>query len=331
MQESITTPSETPWVKVISKYRNPSNFRSWWQLANTFIPYVMLWILMVYSLSVSYWLTLAIALPAAGLVVRLFIIFHDCGHGSFFKSKRLSAGIGYVIGVLTFTPYIRWHHAHHIHHQTAGNLDKRGIGDVWTLTVNEYATLSKRKRLIYRIYRNPFIMFGLGAALMFLINNRFTRRSFSWKDRFNVYLTNLGILVIASVLSYFVGWKQYLMIQLPVMYFASVAGVYMFYVQHQFEDVHWYHDKEWDFKSVALMGSSYFKLPAILQWFTGNIGFHHIHHLSFLIPNYYLEKCHNESATFRNVKPITLYQSFRTLRLRLWNEETGKLVGFHAR
>ena len=328
VKDVINEKSETPWVRIIAKYRNPSKWRSWWQLANTFLPYLLLWFLMAESLAVSYWLTLLLVLPSAGLVVRLFIIFHDCGHGSYFESKRLSDFIGYLIGVLTFTPYKRWHHAHLIHHRTAGNLDKRGVGDVWTLTVKEYRELPWKKKLYYRVYRNPLIMFGIGAALVFFIGNRFTRKDFSREERISVYLNNLGILVLASVLSFTIGWKAYLMIQLPVMYVASVAGVYMFYVQHQFDDVHWYDNEHWDFRTVALQGSSFFKLPRVLQWFTGNIGFHHIHHLSFKIPNYNLEACHKENPVFSNTKPITFFQSFRTLRLRLWSEETRQLVGF---
>jgi acyl-lipid omega-6 desaturase (Delta-12 desaturase) len=328
--QTLKEGAEAPWVKIIAKYRNPSRVRSWWQLANTFIPYVILWGLMIWSLSVSYLLTWLFILPAAGLTVRLFIIFHDCGHGSYFKSKRLSNIIGYFIGVLTFTPYARWHHAHHIHHRTAGNLDKRGTGDVWTLTVKEYQELPKKKQFYYRVYRNPLIMFGIGAALVFFLGNRFTRKDFSPKERMSVYLTNLGIFALAGILCYAFGWKTYLMIQLPVMYVAAVAGVYMFYVQHQFDEVFWTDDKNWDFKDVALQGSSFFKLPKVLQWFTGNIGFHHIHHLSFKIPNYYLEACHKESPFFSKTKPITFFKSFRTLRLRLWNEETRRLVGFRS-
>jgi acyl-lipid omega-6 desaturase (Delta-12 desaturase) len=330
MMNQKTPPAgdENPWVKIIAKYRNPSLTLSWWQLANTFIPYVLLWGLMVWSLSISYWLTWVFIIPAAGFTIRLFIIFHDCGHGSYFKSQRMSDIIGYFLGVLTFTPYDRWHHAHSIHHRTAGNLDKRGTGDVWTLTVKEYLELPKKQQLYYRIYRNPFIMFGIGAALVFFLGNRFTRKNFTSKERNSVYLTNLGIIILASILCYTIGWKAYLMIQFPVMYVAAVAGVYMFYVQHQFDEVHWSDEKNWDFKEVALQGSSFFKLPKVLQWFTGNIGFHHIHHLSFKIPNYYLEACHKESPVFQSTKPITLFRSFRTLRLRLWNEETRRLVGF---
>lgn len=321
---------ETGWVKIIAPYRNGDNRMSWWQIANTLIPYIMLWAAMVYSLKFSYWITLPLILLSSGFLVRLFIIFHDCGHGSFFESKRLSESVGYFLGVLTFTPYHRWHHSHLIHHRTVGNLDKRGIGDVWTLTVAEYKALPWGKQLYYRIYRNPWIMFGIGAAGMFLISNRFTRKSFSRKEKISIYLNNLGIAVVAAALGFTVGWKAYLLIQLPVMYFASIAGVYLFYLQHQFEGVHWYKDQEWDFKTVAIMGSSFYKLPKVLQWFSGNIGFHHVHHLSSKIPNYRLEKCHRETSLFKTVIPIPFFRGFRMVRLKLWDEMAGKLVGFHS-
>lgn len=329
-EQPLTEATETSWAKIISKYRTPSRALSWWQIANSFIPYIILWGLMVWSLSFSYWLTLLLMLPAAGFTIRLFIIFHDCGHGSFFKSQKLSDLVGYFIGVLTFTPYAHWHHAHQIHHRTAGNLDKRGVGDVWTLTVNEYKALPWKKKLFYRLYRNPLLMFGLGPALVFFISNRFTFKGYSRQERFSVYLTNLGIFTIALVLCLTIGWKAYVLIQFPMMYLAAVAGVYLFYVQHQYDEVYWTDDKNWDFKLVALQGCSFFKLPKVLQWFTGNIGFHHIHHLSFKIPNYYLEACHNESPVFKQIKPITFFKSFRTLRLRLWNEETRRLVSFRS-
>ena len=303
--------NESPWLKIISKYKNPSRLRSWWQITNSFIPYVLLWGLMVWSLSFSYWLTLVLMLPAAGFTIRLFIIFHDCGHGSYFKSQKLSDIVGYLIGILTFTPYAHWHHAHQIHHRTAGNLNKRGTGDVWTLTVKEYQQLQWKKKLFYRLYRNPLLMFGVGPALIFFFSNRFTRKSYTKKEKMSVYLTNLGLFVLASTLCLTIGWKAYLLIQLPVMYIAAVGGIYMFYVQHQFDEVYWTDEKNWDFKLVALQGSSFFKLPRVLQWFTGNIGFHHIHHLSARIPNYHLEKCHKAEPLFQAVKPITLLSSLK--------------------
>jgi len=323
------TTVETGWVKIIAPYRNGDNLHSWWQIANTLIPYILLWGAMVYSLKFSYWITIPLILLSSGFLVRLFIIFHDCGHGSFFESKRLSEVVGYFLGVLTFTPYHRWHHSHLIHHRTVGNLDKRGTGDVWTLTVDEYKALTAQKKLYYRIYRNPLIMFGIGAAGMFLISNRFTRKSFSRREKISIYLNNLGIAVLATVMCLTIGWKAYLLIQLPVMYFASIAGVYLFYLQHQFEGVHWYKEQEWDFKTVAIMGSSFFKLPVILQWFSGNIGFHHVHHLSSKIPNYRLEKCHNDTSLFETVVPIPFFKGFRMLKLKLWDEKAGRLVRFN--
>jgi omega-6 fatty acid desaturase (delta-12 desaturase) len=209
-----------------------------------------------------------------------------------------------------------------------GNLDKRGSGDVWTLTVDEYLALPKHKQLAYRIFRNPFIMFGLGAPLMFLVANRFTRKSYSVKEKLSVYGTNAGVAVVATVLSLTIGWKAYLLIQIPIMYFASIGGVYLFYLQHQFEGTHWYTDKEWDFKTVALHGSSYYKLPKILQWFSGNIGFHHIHHLSSKIPNYRLEKCHKENALFSSIKPVPFFKGFKYVNLKLWDTKAGRLIRF---
>lgn len=313
-------------LKLIAPYRIPSNRSSIWQLVNTVLPYMLLWIAMAYIINYSWWYILPLIILASGFTVRMFIIFHDCGHGAFFRSKTASDIVGTLLGILTFTPYHRWHHAHLIHHRTAGNLDKRGVGDVWTLTVEEYKNLSAKKRLFYRIYRNPLIMFGLGAPLVFLVSNRFTRKDFNKKERISVYINNFGLAFIAVGLSLLIGYKNYLLIQLPVMYFASVAGVFLFYVQHQYPDVNWYRDEHWDYSTVAMHGASYFKMPAILQWFSGNIGFHHIHHLSSKIPNYKLQQCYRENEVFRREAPVTLMSSFKTLKLRLWDEQTKQLV-----
>lgn len=320
--------SDKSWIRLTAAYKTPSTGMSIWQLVNTLVPYIALWFVMVYLIQISWWLVLPVSLLAAGFIVRLFIIFHDCGHGAFFRSKTAADITGIVLGILTFTPYFRWHHAHLIHHRTAGNLDKRGVGDVWTLTVDEYRNLPARKRMFYRIYRNPFIMFGIGAALMFLVMNRFTRRDFSWKERISVYVTNLGIAVLAAGISLLVGVKNYLLIQLPAVYFASMAGVFLFYVQHQFAGVHWYRDQDWDYSIVAINGASYLKLPGILQWFSGNIGFHHIHHLSSKIPNYKLEKCQRENEAFHQVIPVNFRESMKSLSLRLWDEDRQKLVSY---
>lgn len=298
-----------------------------WQLINSIIPYLALWVLMVFTLKISFWLTLPLIIVATGFLIRIFIIFHDCGHGSFFRSKKLNFYVGSVCGMMAFTPYHKWTDYHRNHHQTVGNLDKRGKGDVWTLTVDEYLALSPFKQFVYRFFRHPFVLLGIGGIATFIIGNRFSDRKMTWKQRINVYTTNFFILSASLIISWFIGWQAFLIIQLPVMFFASMGGIYLFYLQHQYEDVIWCRDKDWDYKKMALEGSSFFKLPGLLRWFTGNIGFHHIHHLGPTIPNYYLRKCYYENPVFREVKPITLFQSVRSLKLRFWDEKNQKVIG----
>lgn len=323
--------SDKSILKLIADYRNPSKLSSIWQLTNTLVPYILLWAIMIYMLSfLTWWYILPLIILATGFTVRLFIIFHDCGHGAFFRSKAANDTIGTILGILTFTPYHRWHHAHLMHHRTSGNLDKRGEGDIWTLTVDEYTNLPRGKQIIYRVYRNPIVLFLIGAPLMFLVSNRLTRKGFSKKERISVYVTNTGIAAIVVGLSLLTGFKTYLMIQLPITYFASVVGVYLFYVQHQYPEVNWYRDENWDYTTAAMHGASYFKLPRILQWFSGNIGFHNIHHLSSKIPNYRLQQCYRENEVFRREKPVTLFKSFSTLKLRLWDEQSKQLVTWKA-
>jgi omega-6 fatty acid desaturase (delta-12 desaturase) len=280
------------------------------------------------SLIYPYWVTFLLSFLAAGFLVRLFIIFHDCGHGSFFRSQKANGIVGKLIGILAFTPYSPWHYNHKIHHATAGNLDKRDVGDVWTLTVNEYINSSKRRRLKYRLYRNPFVLFIFGAVFVMLINNRLTKKWMKGEERSNVYITNIGIILMAGVISSLIGIKAYLLVQLPILVVSQSIGLWLFYVQHQYEDVFWEKNENWDYKRAAIEGSSFLKLPPILQWFTGNIGFHHVHHLSSRIPNYNLARCHYENDLFRHLKPITLFSSFRTLKLRLWDEASRQMVSF---
>jgi len=323
--------NQNPWLhfsKNLEKYRTPSNFKSLWQIINSFIPYVGLWVLIIYSLNISLWLTAILILVAAGFLVRLFIIFHDCGHGSFFKSKKANRIVGSIFGILAFTPYDKWHTQHLKHHATVGNLDKRGVGDVWTMTREEYHASSKRKKFEYRMYRNPLIMFGLGPLFVFLITNRLTRKWMSKKEKMNVYVTNLVLVVIAVIMSLLVGFKTYLIVQLLILQISGIAGFWLFYLQHQFEDVTWFRSKEWNYQTVALSGSSYVRFPKILQWFSGNIGFHHIHHINANIPNYHLNKVFRENSVFSQVKPITFWASIKTLKLRLWDEKQQKLVSF---
>ena len=320
--------TDQDWIEVIKKYNTPDIRKSIWQLVNSFIPYVIIWYLMYLSLDISYWITLGLSVFAAAFLVRLFIIFHDCGHGSFFRSKKLNRIIGTVIGTLVFTPYDRWHSSHAVHHATVGNLDKRGVGDVWTLTVEEYKKLPIWKRLVYRIYRNPVVLFLIGPFFLFVLSFRFTKKSMNRKERESVYLSNILILFYVTGLILLLGWKSFLMIQLPITYISTTAGVWLFYVQHQYPDVTWVRKEDWDYKTIALEGSSYLKFPRVLQWFSGNIGFHHIHHLSPKIPNYNLQRCHEENEMFSNIKPVTFVPSLKTMSLKLWDEHREELISF---
>ena len=317
------------WIEIISRYNKPDPLKSWWQVVNSLGPYILLWVAMIKTIEISYWLTLLLSVFAAGFMVRIFIIFHDCGHGSFFKSKRLNKIVGIITGLIVFTPYNKWHYEHKIHHQTVGNLDKRGVGDVKTLTVEEYLKLSKWKRFLYRLYRNPFFLFGIAPVLIFTILQRFTNKAMPFREKLYVHLSTLAIIVCILLLMYFIGWKTYVLIQLPILYIATAHGVWLFYVQHQFRHVLWTDTENWDYKSTALEGSSMFKLPFLLNWFTGNIGYHHIHHLSPLIPNYNLKKCHKENPIFQQVKPITFFSAFDSLFLRLWDEKRHMLIRFN--
>ena len=282
------------------------------------------------SLELSYWLTLALAIPTVGFLVRIFIIFHDCGHGSFFASQKHNHLWGILTGVLTFTPYYRWRHDHAIHHACAGNLDRRGVGDVKTLTTHEYLELPAWQKLAYRIMRQPLVMFTIGAAGVFLVAHRFGRKGLSKRERDSVVWTNLALAGIAALMSALIGFKAYVLIQLPVMMLAATTGVWLFYVQHNFEGTYWVRREQWDFVQAGLKGSSYYKLPKLLQWFTGNIGFHHIHHLGPRIPNYLLEKCHKENPVFQ-VPSLSFGRSLKSLLYRLWDEDAQRMVGFRIR
>ena len=321
-------PADLPWQEAVAKYQNPDVRASLWQIATSVIPYIVLWFLMYLSLEYSYLITLALSVLAGGFLVRIFIIFHDCGHGSFFKSQKLNHIVGSICGVMTFTPYFEWRHAHAIHHATAGDLDRRGTGDVLTLTVKEYQQMPGWKRLGYRLYRNPLVMFILGPMFVFLVVHRFPSRNSKKRERTSVYWTNLAILAYIVPLVALIGFERYILIQLPIALLTGTAGVWMFYVQHQFEGTYWEKHVQWDYLTAALKGSSYYKLPKILQWFTGNIGLHHIHHLSPRIPNYNLQACHDANPLFQQVPTVTLGPSFKSVFFKLWDEEQRQLVGF---
>lgn len=313
----------------MAPYEKSQLRRSIWQLINTLVPFFALWYAAYLSLSLSFWLTLAIAVPAAGFLVRIFIIFHDCCHRSFFKSKMANTIFGTITGILTLVPYEQWRHSHSIHHATSSNLNKRGTGDIWTLTVDEYLSMSFWKRMAYRLYRNPLIMFGLGPIYIFLIEYRFNRKKASVKERINTYVTNLGIAAAIGLLSWAIGWQSFLLVQGPIFFISGVLGIWLFYVQHNFEDAYFEPEEEWDYVKAALQGSSFYRLPKILHWITGHIGFHHIHHLSPRVPNYFLPKAHKENRFLQEVKSITLFSSLKSLRFRVWNEQSKKFIGFN--
>lgn len=328
LKPAEATGDTAAWKQIVIRYQQPSRWRAVWQLVNTLVPYGALWHLMYVCSAVSYWLVGSLAMLAGGFMVRLFIIHHDCGHGSFFKSRRENDVWGFITGVLTLTPYQHWRWEHSVHHSSSGDLDRRGMGDIWTLTVQEYLKCSRWNRFAYRLARNPAVLFVLAPLYLFLIKHRFPVANAGRRERQSVYWTNLAILGMAVGLSLVFGFKAYLVIQLTAMMVAGAAGVWLFYVQHQFEGVYWQRHRQWDYLAAALQGSSFYKLPRILQWFSGNIGFHHIHHLSSRIPNYNLERCHDAEPLFHTVPPVTLVGSLKSFTFRLWDEKRHRLVGF---
>ncbi len=331
---TTSSPPDNPapysgWQRLTIPYQQPDNVRSLWQVLNSVIGYGVLWFLMYLSLSVSYWLTLALSVVAAGLLIRTFIIFHGCGHGSFFRSHRANDIVGFITGIITFTPYDKWRREHAVHHATSGDLDRRGVGgDVWTMTVDEYLASPWRTRWAYRIYRNPLVMLLIGPSFLFLVRNRFTSRSARRREQVNVYVTNAVIAVGVTLLMATMGVKEFLMIQLPITLLGGAIAVWMFYVQHQFEEVYWERHGDWEYFCAAIEGSSFYQLPQVLHWYTGNIGYHHIHHLSPRIPNYHLRRCHENTPELAAMAPITIRTSLRSLRFRLWDEKAHRMVGF---
>jgi omega-6 fatty acid desaturase (delta-12 desaturase) len=317
------------WQGIVSKYAFPETWRSLWQVANSIIPFFAGWYLMYRSLEIGYWLTLLLAVPTAGFMVRLFIIFHDCCHGSFFKTVKANDRLGLVLGVIVLTPFYQWKHSHAIHHATAGDLDRRGVGDVYTMTVEEYLAAPWWRKAGYRIMRSPFILFTLGAVIVFTLTHRFFEKESGRRERSSVIWTNIAIAAVVAWLVMEIGWAAFLMVELPILFIACGAGVWLFYVQHNFDPSYWERHASWEFFNAGMDGSSFYKLPKVLQWFTGNIGFHHIHHLSPRIPNYKLEECHNDNPVFQ-IEPLTVRRSLKSLYYRLWDEKERMLVGWNA-
>lgn len=318
------------WIKTLSPYQKPSNARSIFEIAITAFLFILCWIAMWLSLDISYWITFALTLPAAGFLVRLFLIQHDCGHGAFFKKRPVNDWVGRLLGIFTLTPYDFWKRTHAIHHAGSGNLDRRGLGDIDTLTVREYEALSPGQKFKYRVYRNPIVLFIIGPTYQFFLQHRLPiglmRRG--WTPWVSTMSTNVGILIFASLGMWLAGAKEFLIIQVPVTMLATTIGVWLFYVQHQFDETHWDHEEDWNRHEAALHGSSHYDLHPILAWFTANIGVHHVHHMCSAIPFYRLKDVLREHPELGDVGRITLWESLRCLPLTLWDEKTRRLISF---
>jgi omega-6 fatty acid desaturase (delta-12 desaturase) len=323
-------PDSRALMRNLAPYREPSTTRSVLELAITAVPFVLLWGLIWVAVDAGYWIGLLLAVPAAGFLVRLFLIQHDCGHGSFFRHRLTNDWVGRAIGVVTLTPYDYWRRAHALHHANSGNLERRGIGDIDTLTVDEFRARTPLRQLLYRLYRHPIVMFGLGPAYLFILRHRLPMglmRS-GLAPWVSAMATNMAIAILVAGIIWLVGLGPFLLVQMPITLIAASIGVWLFYVQHQFEDTFWEHDRDWSFHEAALNGSSHYDLPGILRWFTANIGVHHVHHLSSRIPYYRLPEALRNHPELQNIGRLTLLQSLKTVRLVLWDEEKRRLVSF---
>jgi omega-6 fatty acid desaturase (delta-12 desaturase) len=327
--ESLTgSDSLGSWRGVLDAYAEPRLGRSLLDLGTSVVPYLALLVAMAFALHASVWLSLVLVVPASAFLIRTFIVFHDCTHGSFMRSRRANDMLGVALGLLVWLPYRGWQHEHAVHHATAGDLDRRGVGDIVTLTVTEYQALPSWRRISYRLFRNPLVMFGLGWLFVFVLKPRFVPGGSRPRVRNSVLATNLVLALMVAALFLTIGWRDYLLVQGPVFVVSGAVGGWLFYVQHQFEDTYWQAHADWRYDHAALAGSSYLKLPGVLRFFTGNIGFHHVHHLSVGIPNYNLQAAHNGTDRLQTVPQLTLRQGLRATRLKLWDERRGRLVTF---
>ncbi|HTZ52268.1 MAG TPA: fatty acid desaturase [Spirochaetia bacterium] len=318
------------WIAGLRRFEAPDTRKVIIQLADTVLPYLGLTALMLLTVKwgLPYWITLVLAIPTGALLLRMFIFFHDCCHGSYLQSPVALNVLGRILGVLTFTPFDDWRHSHGIHHSTSGNLDKRGVGDVWTMTLAEYEQSGRFQRALYRFYRYPAVMFFLGPILSFVIMNRIPSRGATRKGIVSVILTNVGIAGIILAVGFTLGFWSYLKVELPVLLIGGAAGVWLFYVQHQFDPSYWARNGEWESTSAAMLGSSYYKLPKVLQWISASIGLHHVHHLRPRIPNYHLQACVEETPQLQLPNSLTLRSSLRSIRYNVWDEERKTLLSF---
>ena len=318
------------WVEIVARYHRPNTALAVGQIANSLLPCLAGLVLMFYLLRVHYGLVFLTGVVTGGFVIRMFIIQHDCGHGSFLKSGFWNDAVGTVLSLFTLTPYLAWRHDHAVHHATAGNLEGRGVGDIRTMTVAEYEALPRWRRFWYRVYRNPLVLFGIGPTLYFVVGQRltFNMKPRLHRERRNVFVTNLVLAVAIGAITLWLGWRPVVAVYFPVILTAASVGVWLFYVQHQYDEAYWVHEDEWDYYTAAIHGSSYYRLPKLLQWFTGNIGLHHIHHLSPRIPNYLLQRCHDENPIFHRAHTLTLWSSLKTIPLALYDQEARRLISF---
>ncbi len=317
-----------PGQQQLAGYARPRITRSLIDLGTSIVPYLGLSVVSYLTLGLSAWLTAALAVLAGGFLVRTFVVFHDCAHGSFLPSKRANRYIGRFAGLLVLSPFARWRHDHAVHHATSGDLERRGVGDVLTLTVAEYEAKSRRGRVGYRLLRSPLVMFGLGPIIAMMVGPRIATRAQRPRMRHSVLATDAAILAVVSGLCWLIGWKDFLVVWAPSAMLAGSVGIWLFYVQHQFEDAYWKDAGGWDYTDAALRGSSYLRLPKVLQFFTGNIGLHHVHHLNARIPNYNLQRTHDEIAILHQVPTLSLIDGLRAVNLKLWDQDSGRLVSF---
>jgi len=325
----MTSASNRPaWHGALAVYAQPCFRRGSLEVATSAVPYIALCAVMYLSLRISPVLTMALALPAAGFLIRVFVVFHDCAHGSLFPSRRVNVGVGTVLGLFVLSPFRRWRHDHAVHHATSGDLDRRGVGDIVTLTVAEYHARPRRGRLAYRLMRNPLVMFGLGPVFAMIVGPRIVARGARPRMRNSVLGTDAALVVVVWALCWLIGWRDFLIVWAPAALLAGSVGIWLFYVQHQFEDAYWQNGADWSYADAAIRGSSYLKLPRLLRFFTGNIGLHHVHHLNSRIPNYNLQRAHDANPMFAGVPTLSLRDGLRAIKFKLWDEDAGRLVTF---